>query len=82
MNDEVQNADYETISRARKSASRRIAPNGRLPSSKPSRVLRCNEKSPWGKTWEVGVHKGTPLSLRMFAGNPRSLKSRSNTVKA
>jgi hypothetical protein len=26
--------------------------------------------------------KGTPLSLRMLAGKPRSLKSRSNTVKA
>ena len=26
--------------------------------------------------------KGTPLSLRMFAGKPRSWKSRSNTVKA
>jgi hypothetical protein len=26
--------------------------------------------------------KGTPLSLRMLAGRPRSLKSRSNTVKA
>src|ERR1700758_3723435 len=26
--------------------------------------------------------KGTPLSLRMLAGRPRSLKSRSNTVKS
>src|SRR5438128_9554310 len=26
--------------------------------------------------------KGTPLSLRMFAGRPRSLKSRSNAAKA
>jgi hypothetical protein len=26
--------------------------------------------------------KGTPLSLRMLAGRPRSLKSLSNTVKA
>jgi len=30
----------------------------------------------------VAEAKGTPLSLRMLAGRPRSLKSLSNTVKA
>jgi hypothetical protein len=31
---------------------------------------------------EFGEAKGTPLSVRMEAGSPKSLKMRSNTVKA
>lgn len=31
---------------------------------------------------ELGLAKGTPLSVRIAAGSPKSLKMRSNTVKA
>ena len=31
---------------------------------------------------ELGLAKGTPLSVRMASGKPKSLKTRSNTVNA